>query len=137
MRRESLHQILRTVLRVRAIEVEQLLARTSDVDALNSCRRLPLGWLPERLWATGHRMTDAEIDDKLPRAVRLFFPESDEVAVHCGLFSLNVLFELPGSSGETEISGSGHARESRLPREQRVFVGRRRGIDRKSTRLNS
>src|SRR6478736_6327637 len=67
-------------------------------------------------------MVDAEIDNEFPRAVGLFLPERDEVAVAGRLFVFDVCLELPWSSCETEIARGGHARERRLPREQRMLV---------------
>src|SRR6478672_2517813 len=116
------------VLQQLQITIEQSLTRYRDIDASNFCEWLRRWWLPECLWSTGHRMVDAEIDNEFPRAVGLFLPERDEVAVAGRLFVFDVCLELPWSSGETEITRGGHARERRLPREQRMLVRGRHGM---------
>src|SRR6185503_19644267 len=68
-------------------------------------------------------MGNAEIDNELPGAIRLFFPDGYEVTITRRLRILDVRLRLPWTSRETHVARSGHAGKVRLPREQRFLAG--------------
>src|SRR6185503_2149908 len=71
-------------------------------------------------------MTNAKIDNELPRAIWLLFPDSYKVTITRRLRILDVGPGLPWTSRETHVAGRGHSGEVRLPCEQGFLVGRRR-----------
>src|SRR6185369_347699 len=70
-------------------------------------------------------MADTEIDNELPRAVRLLFPDSHEVTVGRRLRIVHVRLGFPWTSRETHVARGGHPGKVGLPREQRFLIGRR------------
>src|SRR6185369_17735962 len=73
-------------------------------------------------------MADTEIDNELPRTIRLLLPDSYEVTISGRFLIASIRFELPWSSGVTHVARRGHTGKRRLPREQWVLIRRRHGM---------